>query len=395
MQAEETMDFSKLTAYLNSLESKYEVHGLDCKIMRGHEVLYRHMAGHSDYARTRPVSENDLYDLYSCTKVITMAGVMSLVEQGKLGLDDKLSQYLPEFENMYVATDFKIGDWPFEWPTLKSPLARAQNPILIHQLMSMTAGLSYDVFSEPIEQLKKETDNRATTREVVRAIAKMPLIAEPGTRYSYGLGHDVLAAVIEVVSGMSFGAYMYKNIFAPLGLTEMFYQVPEEQKGRLSAQYRKDFETGEITECPDMIFRLSAGSESGGAGLTCTVDSYSVVLDALANGGVGANGARILQPESIDLLRENRLNGQQMADFSRAGKVGYGYGLGVRTLVDGSRSKSPVGEFGWDGAAGAYAVADPENGVSIFYAHQILGMITAYSEIHPAIRDLAYESMGL
>ena len=108
----------------------------------------------------------------------------------------------------------------------------------------------------------------------MRAIAKMPLIAEPGTRYSYGLGHDVLAAVIEVVSGMSFGAYMHKNIFAPLGLTEMFYQVPEEQKSRLSAQYRKDFETGEITECPDMIFRLSAGSESGGAGLTWTVDSF-------------------------------------------------------------------------------------------------------------------------
>ena len=84
-----------------------------------------------------------------------------------------------------------------------------------------------------------------------------------------------------------------------------------------------------------------------------------------------------------------------MEDFSRAGKVGYGYGLGVRTLVDGACSKSPVGEFGWDGAAGAYAVADPKNGVSIFYAHQILGMITAYSEIHPTIRDLAYEAMEL
>ena len=77
------MDFSKLTAYLDSLESRYEVHGLDCKIMRGHEVLYRHMAGHSDYARTRPVSKNDLYDLYSCTKVITMGAVMQLVETGK------------------------------------------------------------------------------------------------------------------------------------------------------------------------------------------------------------------------------------------------------------------------------------------------------------------------
>lgn len=389
------MDFSKLTTYLDSLESRYEVRGLDCKIMRGHEVLYRHMAGHSDYAMTKSVSNHDLYDLYSCTKVITMAGVMQLIEQGKLGLDDKLSQYLPEFETMYVATDFKIGDWPFAWPTLQSPLARAQNPILIHQLMSMTAGFSYDVFSEPIQQVNRETNNHATTREIVRAIAKMPLIAEPGTRYSYALGHDVLAAVIEVVTGMTFGAYMHKHMFAPLGLTEMFYQVPENETSRLSAQYRKDFETGEITECPDMIFRLSAGSESGGAGLTCTVDSYSVVLDALANGGVGANGARILQPESIDHLHENRLNGQQMADFSRAGKVGYGYGLGVRTLVDDKCARSPVGEFGWDGAAGAYALADPKNGVSIFYAHQILGMITAYSEIHPAIRDLAYEAMEL
>jgi len=384
-----------LTQYLDTLENKYEVHGLDCKVMRGHAVLYRHMAGHSDYAMTKPVSNSDLYDLYSCTKVITMAGVMQLVESGKLGLDDELSRYLPEFETMYVAKDFQIGDWPFEWPTQSSPLARAQNPILIHQLMSMTAGLSYDVFSESIQQIREQTNDRASTREIVRAIAKMPLIAEPGTRYSYALGHDVLATVIEVVSGMSFGAYMHKHIFAPLGLAEMFYQVPEEQKGRLFAQYRADFETGEMTQCPDMIFRLSAESESGGAGLTCTVDSYSVVLDALANGGVGANGARILQPESIDLLRENRLNAQQMEDFSRAGKVGYGYGLGVRTLVDGACSKSPVGEFGWDGAAGAYALADPKNGVSIFYAHQILGMITAYSEIHPTIRDLAYEAMEL
>ena len=293
MLVEGSMDFSKLTQYLDSLESRYEVHGLDCKVMRGHEVLYRHMAGHSDYAKTKPVSENDLYDLYSCSKVITMAAVMQLVEQGKLGLDDPLARYLPEFETMYVAMDFRIGDWPFAWPTLASPLARAQNPILIHQLMSMTAGLSYDVFSEPILQVQRETNNCATTREIVRAIAKMPLIAEPGTRYSYSLGHDVLAAVVEVVSGLPFGAYMHKYVFAPLGLTEMFYQVPEDQKDRLSAQYRKDLETGEMLECRDMIFRLSARSESGGAGLTCTVDAYSAVLSALANGGVGANGARI------------------------------------------------------------------------------------------------------
>ncbi len=389
------MDFSKLTEYLNTLEDRYGVHGLDCKIMREHETVYRHMAGHSDYALTKPVSEHDLYDVYSCTKVVTMAAVMQLVEQGKLGLDDLLSDYLPEYANMQVATDFRIGEWPFAWPTLASPLKPAKNKIHIHELMSMTAGLSYDVFSEPIQTMQRESGKHATTREVARAIAEMPLIAEPGTRFSYGLGHDVLAAVVELIGGEPFAQHVKRHLFDPLGATDMFFQVPPGEKSRLSAQYRRDFNTGEIAPNSDMIFRLSDRHDSGGAGLTCSVDSYSLVLDALANGGVGASGLRILRPESIAAMQQNRLNGQQLLDFRKTGKVGYGYGLGVRTLMDADSAKSPVGEFGWDGAAGAYALMDPKNHVSIFYTHEIVGMIAAYNEIHPTIRDLAYEAMKL
>lgn len=389
------MDFSKLTEYLNTLEDRYGVHGLDCKIMREHETVYRHMSGHSDYALTKPVSEHDLYDVYSCTKVVTMAAVMQLVEQGKLGLDDLLSDYLPEYANMQVATDFRIGEWPFAWPTLASPLAPAKNKIHILELMSMTAGLSYDVFSEPIRDLQRESGNHATTREVARAIAEMPLIAEPGTRFSYGLGHDVLAAVVELIGGEPFAQHVKRHLFDPLGANEMYFQVPLGEKSRLSAQYRRDFNTGEIAPNSDMIFRLSDRHDSGGAGLTCTVDSYSLVLDALANGGVGASGLRVLRPESIAAMQQNRLNEQQLKDFTRTGKVGYGYGLGVRTLMDATCAKSPVGEFGWDGAAGAYALMDPKNRMSIFYTHEIVGMIAAYNEIHPTIRDLAYEAMEL
>ena len=119
------------------------------------------------------------------------------------------------------------------------------------------------------------------------------------------------------------------------------------------------------------------------------------MVEALANGGVGATGKQILKPESILTMGKNWMTEAQMADFGRTGKVGYGYGLGVRVLVDQTKSKSPVGEFGWDGAAGAYALVDPINHVSMFYAHEITGMIEAYSEIHPTIRDLAYEGMGL
>lgn len=387
------MDFTRLNAYLESLEDKYGVHGLDCKVMKEHKTIYRKLIGQSDYERRTPVSDNDLYDVYSCTKIITMTAVMQLVEQGKIGLYDELEKYLPEFSEMWVATDFPIGEWPVEWPTLNSQLEPAENKILIHDLMSMTAGLSYDVASEPIQETKQATNNKAGTREMVAAIARMPLIYQPGTRYSYALGHDVLAAVIEVVSGLSFGQYLKNNVFDPLGIKEMYFQLPENEKYRLSAQYRKDMVTGEVTPFEGNIFCLSDNYESGGAGLTCTVDAYSMVLDALANNGMGATGARILKSESIRTMSKNWLTDRQLEDFKKSGKVGYGYGLGVRTLIDGNTSKSPVGEFGWDGAAGAYALIDPINQMSIFYAHEILGMIEAYSEIHPTLRDLVYEAL--
>jgi CubicO group peptidase (beta-lactamase class C family) len=387
------MDFTKLRTYLNTLEEAYGVHGLDCKVMREHETVCRHMVGHSDYSLKVPVSENDLYEIYSCTKIITVTAVMQLVEQGRIGLYDELEKYLPEFSDMQIATDFCLGEWPFKWPTLASPLVPAKNKILIHDLMSMTAGLSYDVASEVIQQKKIETGNKAGTREMISAIARMPLIFEPGTRYSYSLGHDVLAAVVETVSGMTYGQFLRKNIFDPLAISEIYFRVPESEKHRLSAQYMKDMDTGVIAPHSGMIFCLSDAYESGGAGLTCTVDAYSMVLDALANDGVGATGVRILKPESIRTMSKNWLNHQQLEDFKKSGKVGYGYGLGVRTLIDGASSRSPVGEFGWDGAAGAYALIDPINHISIFYAHEILGMITAYSEIHPTIRDLVYEAV--
>ena len=388
------MNFSKLTAYLNTLEEKYGVHGLDMKITRRHETVYRCMLGHSDYERKTPVSERDLYNIYSASKVITMTGVMQLIEQGKLGLNDPLEKYLPEFAHMRYAADFKMGEFPFRWPDENSQLVPAQNPMRIHDLMSMTAGMSYDVASAPIRKVVEETHGEATTRQVVTAMAQMPLLCEPGTRYSYALGHDVLAAVVEVVTGMTFGAYMKRNVFEPLGITEMYYQVPAGEEHRLFAQYGKDWDTGKIKRDESMIYRITKNYESGGAGLCTTVDEYTKVLEALANGGVGRTGGRILKQESVLAIGRNWLTEQELADFSRTGKEGYGYGLGVRVLIDGTKSKSPVGEFGWDGAAGAYALVDPKNHIGMFYTHEILGMIEAYSEIHPTLRDLAYEAMG-
>ena len=116
------MDFSKLTAYLNTLAQRYGIHGLDIKITKEHDTVYRRMIGHSDYDGVVPVSDRDLYDIYSASKVITMVGVMQLVEQERIGLDDPLDKYLPEFAQMQCAVDFPIGRFPITWPTQDSTL---------------------------------------------------------------------------------------------------------------------------------------------------------------------------------------------------------------------------------------------------------------------------------
>ena len=141
-----------------------------------------------------------------------MTGVMQLVEQGKIDLFAPLETYLPEFASMQYASDFKVGQFPFSWPTEESALLPAQNKIHIHQLMSMTSGMSYDVAAKPIREVVNATNGEANTRQIVAAMAKMPLLFEPGTHYSYALGHDVLAAVIEVVTGFDhLAVFIYRS----------------------------------------------------------------------------------------------------------------------------------------------------------------------------------------
>lgn len=388
------MSFDKLTHYLESLKDSDDIKGLDVIVKKNHEVIYRHKQGYNDYDCTRPVSETDLYYLYSCTKIVTMTACMQLVEEGKIRLDAPVSDYLPEFAHMKVADDYTMGDFR-NMPNQSSPTHPAKNPILIRELMAMTAGLSYNTTSEPILELKKKSGNKAATREMVSAIAEMPLLYEPGTRHAYSLGHDVIAAVVEVASGQKFRDYVTEHIFKPLGVDDVYFHLREEDKGRLADQYSCDFKTGEKSRHEGNTFELTDEYDSGGAGLITTVDCYSTLLDALACGGVGANGTRILSQESIDAIRTPQLNAVQLDDFTMKGmfRPGYNYGLGVRVLVDDTKAKSPAGEFGWDGAAGAYALIDPKNGISLFYAQAILGLPGVYSDIHPRIRDLVYECL--
>lgn len=389
------MGFEKLTEYIDSLEKEYGIHNADCLIKKDGKVVYRHMMGHSDYELTVPTSDQDFYILFSATKVITMTAVMQLIEQKKLGLYDLVSKYLPEFEVMKVINrEFQFGVFPMQMPTKNEPSHYAQNQIRIMDLMSMMAGLTYDIASEAIKEVVEKTGGKANTREIIKAIAEMPLIYEPGTRYAYSLAHDVLAGVIEVVSGQKFSEYLNEHIFAPLGIKDMYFTLPEGKE--VAALYGFDFKTQVIGPVPrHNMYKITENYESGGAGLMGTVDAYSKVIDALANGGVGETGARILEEDTIKLFMNSVTSGVAQEDFEKSGKGPYDYGLGVRVKNSMESGKTPIGEFGWDGAAGAYVLVDPINHISIFYAQHVMMFITAYSVIHPTIRDLAYEAMDL
>jgi len=375
------MNFGKLTQYIDSLKDKYDIPACDLVVSYNSQIVYRHMAGHSDLAKSKKVSENDLYFLYSATKVITCTAALRLIDKGLMKLEDKVCIYLPEFSNMLVSDE--------------SGTYASEKNMTIKDLFTMCAGLTYNLNSDNIQKVKKTLGDSATTRDIVRAIAKDHLIFEPSTHFNYSLCHDVLGAVIEVVSGMSLGEYFNENIFKPLGMYNTTFKITPEVLNRISQQYyydnnlRKSIPMDKTNE-----YIITPSYESGGAGLVSCPNDYIKFAQALSNYGVSKDGYKVLSKDAVDLMRKNHLDSVCQKDFeTKCNKVGYGYGLGVRTLIEKEKSgaKSPIGEFGWDGAAGAYTFIDPENNIAAFYIHHIRNCNVGYDVIHPTIRDLVYE----
>lgn len=371
------MRFDSLKNYLNQLVG-LGIPGCDLTVYQNHEEIFRHTAGERAPGRAMDGHEN--YWLYSATKVFTMTAAMQLIERGKMRLDDPVYEFLPAYKDLTVREGDRVRP--------------AKTVMTVRHLMAMQGGLNYNLNVPGIQKCMQRYGRSATTRQLVDAFAEEPLDFDPGTHFQYSLCHDVTAAVIEAVSGMTFGEYLQKNLFAPLEIHTLTLHPTEAQKDNLAALYRWDAcENPVLEDNRKNAFDLSDLYESGGAGLLGNVDGYILLSDALANGGLGKSGNRILNPESIDQLRANQQFNAARDDFDALHRVGYSYALGVRTLVDNRYSRSPIGEFGWDGAAGAYTLIDPKYHLAAFFGAHVMGMGRAYTEFHPAIRDLIYASI--
>lgn len=337
-------------------------------VRRNHEKLFEYGVN---------IANDQRLFLYSCSKPITIAGVMRLYERGLIGLDDPVSKYLPAYANAFVMKD--------------GVQAKPDTVMTIRHLMTMTAGLNYDLSTEPIR--KTIADGKTDTLSIVNAFVQAPLDFSPGDKYQYSLAHDVLAAVAEVVSGKPFRQYMHEEVFAPLGMHRTSYRWQEDE---IAPQYRFNAESREYEPVPrTCVYRLASDYDSGGAGIVSTLADLSLFVDAMACGGTAATGYQLLKPETIDLMRTEQLpHIAKNAEFLCPAGPDYGYGLGVRTRVrmDGGEN-SAYGEFGWDGAAGCFELADPASGISIVFVTHVMGWQSIRNEFHLPIRNSVYEAL--
>ncbi|MBE6674334.1 MAG: beta-lactamase family protein [Ruminococcaceae bacterium] len=348
----------------------------------GKEV-FRHRVGNSDPKQEKPFEKDDLYWLYSATKVVTCVCAMRLIEEGKISLNDPVSKYIPSFANLTVRQS-------------DGSVKPCKTVMTVEHLFTMTGGIGPD--HESVEALTKtfSANPNASTFDVVSGFADTPLYFEPGTRYQYGFCHDALGAVIEVASGMKLSDYMQKFVFDPLGMKNTGFRPTEEQKKRFTATYNYDNSNGTSQLIPtENKFMLAPNYDSGGAGLFSCAEDYIKFITVLANGGTTKDGYCLLSEDTIKEMEVNRLCPQALKDFVNGRLHGYGWGLCGRVHMNPvySLSKSSVGEFGWDGMAGCFSMVDRKNRVAIFYGMSVVNCTYSYIILQPLIRTLVFKAL--
>ena len=210
------MDFTALKNFMDHM-AQTRTPGNAVEVYLHNQLVFRYACGVSDLENRIPMTGEEMFHIYSCSKVATVTAGAQLLERGKFLLTDPLYEYMPEFREMYVTDE-------------NGHLEKAKNPIRIGDLFSMTAGFTYDTNSEGFQKARERTNGKMDTVETIRCMASDPLVFEPGTHWRYSLCHDVLAAVISVISGKKFRDYMKENIFDPLGMeSSVYHHTPETQ----------------------------------------------------------------------------------------------------------------------------------------------------------------------
>ncbi len=327
--------------------------GIAVRTIKNGSVVQDEHFGYADIENDIPIEDNTIYRIFSMSKPVTTVALMTLYDEGKFKLDDKVSAYIPEFSETKVYTPVEDG----------FTLEPQENEMTIRHLLTHTSGLTYGW--EPgsyVDSLYSESGVINWDEPIgdkVKQLATLPLKYQPGTRWEYGLSIDVVGYLVEVLSGLPLDEYLKNEVFDPLEMDDTGFYVPEEKHSRLAYIYTRDEEgklmklsgPAGVTDSEEAdfndIFKSPVVHFSGGGGLVSTVDNYESLCRMLLNGGE-LNGVRILEESTVKMIMSDQL--PEGVAYNR----GYGYGLGGQYELE-------SGSYSWGGAASTNFVVNPSH----------------------------------
>lgn len=388
---------ARIDERMNEWVNKGWMQGATAMIVRHGKIVYEKGFGYSDLEAKVPMKKDDIFRIASQTKAITSVAIMILFEEGKLLLDDPVSKYLPAFKNQQVLATFQETDSTYT-------TVPAKREITIRQLLTHTSGLGY-------AQIGSKEANAIYAKENITAgigvqgdallsamnrLAKLPLMHQPGEKWTYGLNTDLLGCLVEQISGNTLDQFFQDRIFRPLGMKDSYFLIPSAKAGRLVKLYR-ELPDGKLERSPGNMlngksitpdYPLQASTYySGGAGLSSTIEDYATFLQMLLNGGI-YNGNRILSRNSVRMMTMNQI-----------GEVAYGgsfdkFGLGFSVISQQGSARTPAhaGTFSWGGAFATSYWVDPEENMVYLFFRQLQN--STKGEVVEKFRALVYGAIN-
>jgi CubicO group peptidase (beta-lactamase class C family) len=359
-------------------------------VARHGKVVHCGCYGMMDIESRKPVQINTIFSMASMTKPITNVAVMMLYEEGHFQLHEPVANFIRELRDLKVYVD-------------DNERAELERPITIHHLLTHTAGFTYGWpgSTTPVEKMYEEAnlhDRDTTLKQMIDKLAALPLVCQPGSAWVYGVAPDVLAYLVEVVSGMPFRTFLREKILEPLGMIDTDYFAPGEKLNRFMTLYGPGLSVF-VKPGPDIWEATLPSLTPGGQGLVSTAPDYLRFCQMLLNGGQ-LDGVRLLGHKTVEFMTINHLPPELLPiQFSPMFLRGYGWGLGWAVLTDvaASATAGSAGEYGWYGACRTYFWIDPKEDIIGIVMSHLVDVIPEipynYYQYLRAVKPLVYQAL--
>ncbi len=388
------IDAAPLDAFMRRVEQDVQagvVPGAVLLVARDGQVLYRKAVGRQDPGGSAPMAADSMFRIYSMTKPIVSVAAMSLIEEGRMSLNDPVSRHLPQLTKLQVGVEKPGADGK---PVLER--VPSQRDMTVHDLMRHMSGMTYGAFGR---SLVKDEYNKAgvspggpdidyDNAELVKRVSQLPLSYQPGSTWEYSISTDILGALVEKVAGAPLDEVLRRRVLGPLKMNDTSFSVPADKQGRIAEPFATDPDSKQAVKLLDI--RRVPKLLAGGAGLVSTADDYARFAQMLANGGT-LDGTRVLSRQSVQWMTSDHTSGVRGPAYAPG--PGYGFGLGVAMRLDNGQSVLPgnKGDFHWGGYAGTFWWHDPAERLVAVWMIQGPGR-SAY--FRPLMRSAVYSSLN-